>query len=94
MDLGRAEGVTMRIGAHHLQIQTVRFHRPARRLYRSGDQVLTVVSLPATVIIDIDEFGTRYALGASAIRDLKILFGSLATKQELLANARRPSRIR
>lgn len=84
----------MRIDAHHLQIQTVRFHRPARHRYRSGDQVLAVASLPAGVFIDIDEFGMRYALDASAIRDLRILFGSRATKQELLANARRPSRIR
>lgn len=49
---------------------------------------------PVTRQISIEEFGERNDLDAAEIRQLKSLFGSFATEEELLANARRRPRFR
>lgn len=79
---------------HTAQFQAVRLPRRLRLSRRSEGNVAARATAKPRLLIEVDEFGMRYGLDAVAIRDLRILFGSRGTKQELLANARRPSRIR
>lgn len=44
--------------------------------------------------VDVKAFGLAHGLGRSEIEHLLALFGTVASKRELLANMRAPSRIR
>jgi hypothetical protein len=79
---------------HPVQFQAARLPRRLRRSRRTEGKVAVVATVIPRLLVEVDEFGMRYGLDAVAIRDLRTLFGPRGTKQELLANARRPSRIR
>lgn len=44
--------------------------------------------------VDVVAHSLAYALDPAELRQLLLLFGPIASKQELLANMRRPSRMR